>query len=362
MFNTVKTKSLLPILIFALVYTVLFLLFRQSFFYISPFLFAFIIAFFARKPIALFKKTCHLKNTVASAFITGLIILIIFSLFTFLIYLGIREAISFLGWISSDNFAKPVELFSLFTQKINSFFNREILKTNMEELITPFITGASFLVSALNVIMETVSSIPTILTWLMTAIFASFVFSRHLSDILSFVCSIFSENALGHLKFAVKSSETSGKKSFFSYAFLYFIAFCESLIVTTILGIDYPVLISFIICIADILPILGPGLIYVPLAAYYFLLGHYGIAIGLMIGFILVSVTREIIEPKLVAESTKIPALAMIAAVYFSLLAKDIWVMFYVMGLFMFYSLFRESGALPPLSEKKKQPSENAEG
>ena len=60
---------------------------------------------------------------------------------------------------------------------------------------------------------------------------------------------------------------------------------------------------------------------------------------------------RQVVEPRLVSSTVKIHPLASLAAIYFSLVARNLWVLFYVLGLCSLYAAFRETGALPPLSE-----------
>lgn len=353
MINVSKLNSLYPIFVFGAIYTFIFLLFKQTFFYSLPFLVGFLIAYMVRKPIAFFRRRFNIKNNLASALVTGGFILLLFVILFFLLYWAIQETASFLTWLSNDNFKKPTQLFFLTVEKINQFFGKEILENNIQSVMDSLLAGAGLLTTALTVLLETLSSIPTILTWIIVAVFSSFVFSKNMNSIKDFIYSFFNEEGLFHIRHAIQSTGNSGKKSLISYIFLYLIAFCESLIITFILGIDYPVIISIVMSIADILPILGPGLVYLPLACFYLLTGHYGIAVGLIIGYLVITITREIIEPKLVADSTKIHPLSMVAAIYFSLVAKNFWIMIYVLGLSMFYSLLKESGALPSLQNRK---------
>ena len=58
---------------------------------------------------------------------------------------------------------------------------------------------------------------------------------------------------------------------------------------------------------------------------------------------------RQVIEPKLVASTIQVHPLAMLAAVYFSLAAGNLWVLIYTVGFFMLYSLLRSAGILPTI-------------
>lgn len=355
MFNIPRLKKLLPIGIYAVVYTVLFILFVKFFWYITPFAVGLAIACIARRPIRFFINKFGMKNNVASAIITGFIVLLIFAVLISLCVFLFHEISSLFSWATGDNFANLLEVLGEISEKVNNILGKNFIENNMDKITEYLISGAGIVTSAIALLIGTVSSVPTVLTWLTVAVFSAFVFSRHMHSLRRFICGLLSEKAVSHLQFAIKSTGSSSKKSFVSYTFLYLIAFCESLVITSILGLEYPFVISLVMCFADVLPVLGPGMVYVPLMLFHLILGNFSIAAGLGIGLIIITITREIVEPKLISDSMQIHPLAMISGVYFSLAAQNFWIMFYTIGLFTFYTVLKESGALPPLLVKRKQ-------
>lgn len=136
-----------------------------------------------------------------------------------------------------------------------------------------------------------------------------------------------------------------------SYLFLYFLTFCETCVIMAVLGVPYPLITGLIAAVADVLPVLGPGMVLAPVAIYQLLVGEYARALGILIGWLVIVCIRQVVEPRLVSSTVKIHPLASLAAIYFSLVARNLWVLFYVLGLCSLYAAFRETGALPPLSE-----------
>lgn len=128
-----------------------------------------------------------------------------------------------------------------------------------------------------------------------------------------------------------------------------------------VLGVPYPLIIGIVTAVADVLPILGPGIVLAPVAIYQLLIGHYAKAAGIAIGWLIITCIRQVIEPKLVASTVKIHPLATLAAIYFSLVGRSIWILFYVLGLCTLYAAFLETGALPPLVEKHHGLQENSQ-
>ena len=139
-----------------------------------------------------------------------------------------------------------------------------------------------------------------------------------------------------------------------SYLLIYFITFLETLIVFSVLGVPYPLVLSIITGIADILPVLGPGTIYIPLGIIYLVQGNYFRAGALIVCWLLITAIRQIIEPKIVSSSINIHPLIVLAGLYFSLVAGNLWILIYVSLLAVCYNFLLRAGILPPFFEDDK--------
>lgn len=85
-----------------------------------------------------------------------------------------------------------------------------------------------------------------------------------------------------------------------SYALIMTITFVELSIGLTIIGIPNSVLIALCIAVFDILPVLGTGGIMIPWTIIAFIQGDIQRAIGLLIIYVVVTIIRNILEPKIV--------------------------------------------------------------
>jgi sporulation integral membrane protein YtvI len=127
-----------------------------------------------------------------------------------------------------------------------------------------------------------------------------------------------------------------------SYLLIIGITFIETIIVFSIFKVKYAFILSVICAIADILPILGIGAVYIPLAViYFFLIKSYVTAFGIIISYILVSVIRQIIEPKIVSSSLGIHPVAALAALFIGLKANGLSGIFFCMFLVVFYNILK---------------------
>ena len=69
-------------------------------------------------------------------------------------------------------------------------------------------------------------------------------------------------------------------------------------------------------CIVDIIPVLGTGTVLIPWAVYNLVMGNVGLGIGLLVLYAVITVLRQILEPKLVANQAGLPAIATIMAMF----------------------------------------------
>lgn len=85
-----------------------------------------------------------------------------------------------------------------------------------------------------------------------------------------------------------------------SYALIMSITFVELSIGLSIIGVKNAVLIAFCIAIFDILPVLGTGEIMIPWALINLILGNYSLGLALFAVYIVITIVRNILEPKIV--------------------------------------------------------------
>ena len=144
------------------------------------------------------------------------------------------------------------------------------------------------------------TSIPGIFLNTLISVIMTFFITISFEDIISFI----ERQIPGSMKKTIDESKkyisTTLFKCILSYLIIIAMTFTEIWIGLSILRIDNAMLIAFIIAIFDILPILGTGGIMVPWAVISFIYGNYTIGIGIAILYIIVTIIRNIVEPKLV--------------------------------------------------------------
>lgn len=104
-----------------------------------------------------------------------------------------------------------------------------------------------------------------------------------------------------------------------SYGILFCITFIELAIGLLLLQIPHAILIAFAIAVFDVLPVLGTGGILLPWAAVLFLIKKGRLAVGILLLYIIITVIRNIIEPKIVGKRIGLHPFITLAAMFIGL-------------------------------------------
>lgn len=361
MFQKAELSHFKPLLWFWSAYTLLFILVKFSFLYVLPFWLGLLLAAALQPGIGFLEKKCKWNRSLASGVLTALAIGALFAALSLLAYFSIRELTVFLIRAAEGGFPEFSPPVQGFIRKINDFFQNldwDFFQSSRQEWMDFLKNSMETVTAILSGVMKLLSSLPTLAAMLLTTAVSSYLFAREFPQLKGWIKTLFSLKTISIFRAIKNNRAGTGRRYLLSYVLLYFISFCEAFVILYVVGIPYPLLTSLLTCFADILPVLGPGLVFVPTAIYQLLTGAYARAAGVLVGWLIMSALRQLVEPKLIASTTKIHPLAMIAAVYFSLEAGSLWVLFYVLGLCMAYSTLRAVGTLPPLIKTESPPSD----
>lgn len=197
---------------------------------------------------------------------------------------------------------------------------------------------------ALQGTVKAVLLLPTVfLTLALIPVFA-YLTLRFRPVLTKLFAKLIGEKCAENLQKSVKSESSVGFVS--AYALIYAITFTESFVMLHLLRMEYPLMTAVVVTVSDIFPVLGPGTVLLPLAVYRLLCGSAAQALGLFIGWIILSVIRQIIEPKLLAKMTRTPPAVMLFAVYCSLISSNFWLIPYTGTFFMLLGMLKKAGIL----------------
>lgn len=357
-----------PLLIFFGVYTAGFFLFAVTLKYTFPFLAGFLLALLAQPLIDQLRSRLRMRPGAAAAVATLVVYAVLFGLLFLIGYWLIYEISHLISYISSLTSKDMHAMISPFTEIIGQIgeslnnIDSGFIQQNQEKMLNIAQSSAGIAVKALSAALSLLTSLPAIFTMLIIMIFSTYFFSKDMSAIKSTVLTMFTSSAANDLRTYSRSGRNLSGRYIGSYLFIYFLTFLETLIVFFALGVPYPLVISIITGIADVLPVLGPGTVYIPLSCAYLFTGNFFTAGALIACWLLITAIRQIIEPKIVSSSINIHPLTMLAAIYFALIARNFWILIYFSLMMILYQMLTKTGRLPTLFETPGSKPSKSEG
>ncbi|HLO01884.1 MAG TPA: sporulation integral membrane protein YtvI [Symbiobacteriaceae bacterium] len=215
-------------------------------------------------------------------------------------------------------YTDAVALSQRLTEAIGAFHTslptsmQDFLQSGLNELQSS-LSGAT---KQLTGVLTVFSSLPTFLLNVVIAFMATFYIARDRTEINRFLLGLFPVEwrpQLRQVKQEVWSSTMGYAKA---QLMVILIATIYSITVLSVLRVPYAVLMGVLVGVADVLPLLGPGAIYVPWAAYSAFTGEPKFAILLIVVWGIQAVIRQVIEPKLVGEQMGLHPLVTLFAIY----------------------------------------------
>ncbi len=188
----------------------------------------------------------------------------------------------------------------------------------------------SFSTSAVKWLSGIAAGMPKIILRVVLTVISTFYFSVDFDRITGFLLKYLPEKATRTLDSLKEKAIHSLKIFTRSYILVFLLTFGELSIGFAILQLPYPALLGILVAIVDILPVLGTGLILLPWSLICLIIGKYFLGFGLLILYILITVIRNIVEPKLVGEQIGLHPLLTLMSMFVGLQV------FGLIGLFLF--------------------------
>ncbi|MFD0672970.1 sporulation integral membrane protein YtvI [Cohnella sp. GCM10027633] len=161
-----------------------------------------------------------------------------------------------------------------------------------------------------------VSGVPDIFIFFIVYLVAVYLFTLSMPMMKTSFLNLFEDKSKGQ----VEEVLVSLRKSVFGFLraqlLLSVVTYIISFIGLLIIGTGYPLAIALLIVVVDILPVLGTGSVLVPWAIYQLVVGDIFIGVGLIVLFLVITVVRRIIEPKILGDAVGIGALSALISLY----------------------------------------------
>ncbi len=322
--ETEQKRAFIIQILYYLIWAAAFILvIKYGFSKLAPFVLAFIIASILRKPTCSLSKTLKLPQKPVAL----LLVLVFYSTIGLLItFLSIQAF-----WAINSLFQL---LPGFYTQKIEPaflelFVNLEIFLYQTDDSLLSLVQGfddqflqwlGDFITGLSGWAVATASniatSIPGLFLKVVLMIIATFFIAADYEILTNFCMRQLNERSkalflqiknylVGTLLVCIRS-----------YAIIILLTFIELSLGLSLIGIENATLIAALIAVFDILPVLGTGGIMIPWGIFSLLRGELGLGIALLLLYVVITVIRNIIEPKIVGSQLGLHPVVTLASMF----------------------------------------------
>ena len=333
-----RRKFIIDIAYFIIIIGLFYLFFKYALGIFVPFLSAVFVAMLLQKPVDFLSKKLHGGRGIISAVLVLFCFLIVGSVLVLALMKIFSEMKEFFNYLMIKINDAPV-----FIEQIKGFIENRItilpenirltLSTYVEEILSKVLgtnpTGAqmpsfdlSLLASPIGMVWGTAKQIPMIAVGIIVSIVSCCFLTADYSTFRNLVLTLVGENNSVKLVKTKSILISTLGKIIKAYCILMIVTFTEMLIGLSFLKItglyegEYVFVIALITAIVDILPVLGTGTVLVPWGIWSLATGKIGFGIGILVVYAVITIIRQIIEPKLIAGQLGLPAFITITAMY----------------------------------------------
>lgn len=320
-FNRTKIKFIIDIAYISAIVLVVYVFMKYLLSLFMPFLIALALCFVAEPTVQVLSKRLKIKRPICSAVCIALIVILLCCFCTFAsvtLYTQLKELAASLPDLT-ENINK---YFDSIQKDGNISFIEKILLAVKEYISTVDMSTmgeSGVFQNIFRYFTNVFKSMPQfIMTVIVTLVFSVFV-SSSFPMIKRFIKNQFSlkNRRLIH---QIKVSAASVLKNYFkSYTVLMLVTFAELSAAFAIFGIRPVFALALIISLVDILPIFGVGTVMVPWGLVCIFLGDYSRAAVVLSIYAVITVIRQIIEPKIVGDSIGLPPVITLPVMFLGL-------------------------------------------
>lgn len=318
-----RKNFIINFIYYGIIIGVSYVVLRFSAKYLTPFIFGFLIAFILNPIIRKIQQGLHTKNKL----IAILVILLFYAILGFaLTFLGIKLSAAIAGIFRNlpAFYANSIQpgMEHLIDQITTSL---EHIDPAIEATILPIIAQSGdklsglvtdFSAWAVGMATSYITMIPNFLVTSIIGIIASIFFSVDYQKIVNFFARYVPERPR-QIIFDVKEILFRVIFKYLkSYAILMTLTFVELSIGLSILRVNNAIGLAALIALIDILPVLGTGGVVIPWIIIELINQQFPLAIGLTIVYVIITVIRNIIEPKIVGDQIGLHPLITLILIY----------------------------------------------
>lgn len=288
----------------------------------SPFLLAVVIAILLEPAVILLMRVMRLGRMAAAVIVSTLFTLLLL-FFTYL--LGAKLIAELVGFAKkAPGYLEEFNEYIKSTVGLTEGFYDSLPETAVVHLKEWAASGMMSLTDSLSGILTGLSGyligaakmLPNVFIWFIVFMVALFLFTMNMSGLKEGFLSFFDDKSKPKVAMVLEDLRKAIFGFLQSQIILCAIVYAMSLAGFLILGVGYPLAVALLVVLVDILPILGVGSALIPWALFRLAAGDMYMGVGLIIMFVVITIVRRIVEPKVLGDAVGIGALPALISLY----------------------------------------------
>ncbi|MBE6698548.1 MAG: sporulation integral membrane protein YtvI [Ruminococcaceae bacterium] len=241
-----------------------------------------------------------------------------------------REASAFYAWLSESADSLASALGGLFATKGQGIALPAFLQKILElpqvsaflgDLDQLFQTLVQALLARLGetltgMALDAATSLPTAALSGLVFVLSCFYLSLDGEKLFSWVLSCFEQKSRNRVRGICASVAQALRGYLRAYGLIFLLTATELLIGFLLIGVRYALLLAVLVALIDLLPVLGSGAVLLPWGVISLLSGDVRVGAGVLILYGVITLVRQIAEPKIVGDSVGLHPLATLASMY----------------------------------------------
>ncbi len=360
-----KKKFLIDVLFAAVILGLVYLFLRYLVFWVLPFVIAFFVALILQKPVRWLTEKTRLPRWIWSGALVLTLLAALTTLLVFLIFRIGSESIGFISWVASKGPDIKEALQSVIAE-VNRFVASlpQELQSTVQNSPSAVIDRAVSAVTGFlwDATKSIVTAVPELLVGAVITTVAACFMTADYPRITAFLLAQCSAHGQAVILKAKSLFFKNILRMLRGYLLIMLITFGELFLGFLLLRIDYAAILALLIAILDIFPIVGTGTVLIPWGIVDLVIGKTGAGIGLIVLYAVITVVRNVIEPKIISDQVGLPPLVTLIAMYAGLRIFGGLGLFGLPILLIILNQLQEAGlihlwnSLPKEEKKKRSP------
>lgn len=344
-----KKKFMINALFVAFVAILVYFVLKYLTVWLLPFVIGFLFSLILQRPVAWLTKKTRVPRAIWSFVLVFFILCFVFGLIFFVGYRIYQELYGLVSWMT-DSIPALKEAFGDISQRFSGWLDRipaslaDAIRNSPAAIAEKGVAALSNAVTSFAKVI--IVNVPSLLITTIISIIASCFITNDYNRITQFILCQFSQKVQHVIRKSKHLFMENIVKMFRGYLLIMTITFVELFFGFLIIKIPYAAIVAVIIAILDILPVLGTGTVLIPWAIIDIIIGKPILGLEILALYGIITIIRNIIEPKIIGKQVGLPAIVTLMAMYLGLQTLGFVGMFGFPIMIIIVAKLQESGLI----------------